>query len=506
MKKQKVEHNNTSSFAKNVMTLMGGTVGANLISLMLLPFITRFFSPEAFGELGVFAAIVAILGVAACFRYEMAIVLPKRNIQAISVWWLCVIITVFYTAFVSLIIYVSEDFFIAFFEGHPVVKYIWFIPAVLLIHGIYLACNYWNTRTQNFGTVSVSKIGNQLGNSGFSLGFGVLGISGGKELIIASIIGRLFATGVQFSAFTQNLGRAIKCFRWRYVIYALKRYRKFPLFGTWSILLGVAAWQLPVILLGVLFPVAVVGFYALGLRVLQMPMNLLGNAIGQVFFQQANIYAISKDNKDKVASTALNIIEILVLLSLVPLCLLACAGPEIFAFVFGMDWREAGLYAQILMPWVFLWFLSAPFSPVFAVYERQGLQLFWNIFNFSLRVLAILIGGLYFNNAYIALGLLTLFGVGIYGAKFWITFSLIGLSFKALFNRIYSYIAWAVFVVGAYHVMSVYFSADWHHIGAVFILGLIYGFWLFCTKTYLIKKIYKKNALKSDAHIDKEMG
>ncbi len=498
MKKQKIEHNNTSSFAKNVVTLMGGTIGANLISLLLLPFITRFFSPEAFGELGVFAAIVAILGVAACFRYEMAIVLPKRTIQALSVWWLCLIITVFYTALVSLIIYLCGDLFAVFFNDHPVVDYLWFIPVVLFIHGVYLTCNYWNTRTQNFGTVSVSKIGNQLGNSGFSIGFGALGFAGGKELIIASIVGRLIATCVQFSAFAKHCKQAIKHFRLRYVIYALKRYKKFPLFGTWSILLGVAAWQLPVILLGTLFPIAVVGFYALGLRVLQMPMNLLGNAIGQVFFQQANIYAISKDNKDKVASTALNIIEVLVLLSLVPLGLLACAGPEIFAFVFGVEWREAGLYAQILMPWVFLWFLSAPFSPVFAVYERQGLQLFWNVFNFSLRVLAILVGGLYFKDAYIALALLTVFGVGIYGAKFWITFRMIGLSFRTLFKTIYGYIVWGIGVIGAYHLSSVYFTADWHHILSVVILGLIYGFWLFCTKTYLIKKIYQKNSLQSD--------
>jgi len=481
------------SFFKNVIKLIGGSLGAHLISLMLLPVITRLFLPDAFGELGIFAAVTGVLGVTICFRYEMAIVLPKRNIEAVNVWWLCILITSVYTGLICLIIFLFNDQFLQFFYDSAAVKYIWFIPVVLFIHGIYLASNYWNTRDKNFGIVSLSKIGNQTGNSTSATGMGFLGHITGKDLILASIIGRAVAATIQLSGLYKFSKLAVDNFRLKYIFHALKRYKKFPLFGIWSILLNSAAWQLPVILLGIFFPVATVGFYALGLRILQVPMNLLGSSIGQVFFQLANTFAINEQDKNKVAEITLEIMELLVLFSMVPLALLACAGEEIFAFTFGQEWREAGYYAKVIMPWIFLWYLSAPFSTVFAIYERQGLQLVWNIFNFSLRLLAIIGGGLYSDNPLIALALIAVSGVGIYSVKFWLTFNLIQLSFSDLFKRLYCYIIWTVLLSGTYFSIIPYLILDWQRIILVVLLTSVYSVWLLHSKSYLIKKIYYKS-------------
>lgn len=467
---------------------MGGTVGANLISLVLLPIITRLFAPEAFGELGMFVAITGILGVCVCFRYELAIVLPKRDAQAYNVWWLCILATLIFTALTSLVIFVIEDILAPYQETLSWIKYIWFIPVVMLIHGTYLSFNHWNTRRKNFGAVSLSKVGNQLGNNASALGFGLAGYLGGKELIIASIIGRFISTLVQFSVLVNFVKTAFKKFRWRYIFYSLKRYKKFPIFGIWSILLGVAAWQLPVILLGFFFPVAVVGFYALGLKILQLPMNLLGNAIGQVFFQQANEFAHQQDKK--VINMVLVIIEMLTLLSLVPLVLLACAGREIFGIAFGAEWQEAGLYVTILMPWIFLWFLSAPFTSIFAIYEKQELQLIWNVFNFIFRILAVVIGGVYFKSAYETLMLLSIVGIVIYLAKFWITFKVVKLSAMAVVKKIYGYVLWSITIITAYYLAAPLLKDDYQHIMLVFGLGGFYACWLLYYKSDFIKKVY----------------
>ena len=472
---------------------MGGTVGANLISLVLLPIITRFFAPEAFGELGMFIAVTGILGVCVCFRYELAIVLPKRDVQAYNIWWLCIIATVVFTALLSLLIFLFEDLLAPYQDTLSWIKYIWFIPILMLIHGVYLSFNHWNTRCKNFGAVSLSKVGNQLGNSSSALGFGWAGYLGGKELIIASLIGRFVSTLIQFSVLMNFIKMAFKNFRWRYVFYSLKRYKKFPLYGTWSILLGVAAWQLPVIFLGVFFPVAVVGYYALGLKILQLPMNLLGNAIGQVFFQQANEFAYKQETK--VQDMMFVIIEMLTLLSLVPLVLLACVGKEIFGVAFGTEWQEAGVYVTILMPWIFLWFLSAPFTSIFAIYEKQEVQLVWNIFNFMARVLAVMVGGVYLQSAHETLLILSIVGGIIYLAKFWLTFKIVKLSAVKLLKKIYSYILWSLLILVIYLLVLPFLTADYQQIIMAFALGGFYVCWLLYYKSDFIKRAY---ALKKE--------
>ena len=52
-------------------------------------------------------------------------------------------------------------------------------------------------------------------------------------------------------------------------------------------------------------------------------------------------------------------------------------APEIFAIFFGKSWREAGVYAQILSPWIFLNFIVSPISqiPIIVHKQRSGLAI-----------------------------------------------------------------------------------------------------------------------------------
>ena len=44
----------------------------------------------------------------------------------------------------------------------------------------------------------------------------------------------------------------------------------------------------------------------------------------------------------------------LIIVGILPALLLIIFGQELFAFVFGEEWREAGFYASILAPMAFL--------------------------------------------------------------------------------------------------------------------------------------------------------
>lgn len=174
------------------------------------------------------------------------------------------------------------------------------------------------------------------------------------------------------------------------MINGLKRYKMFPLIDSSSALMNTVSWQLPAFLLAAFFSPVVVGFYALGMRTLQLPMSLVGSAIAQVFFQRA----AEAHKSGNFATLVQGITELLLKIIVFPVMLLTVVGPELFSFVFGEVWIEAGNYIQILSLWIIFWFLYSPLSVIYVVLEKQKLGLWFNMVNLSTRFLSLLIGGM----------------------------------------------------------------------------------------------------------------
>ena len=68
-----------SEFNRHVAAILSGSTLAQLIPLISEPILVRFFTPVEFGILALFLAVATIFSSVATARYEMAIVLPKRD-------------------------------------------------------------------------------------------------------------------------------------------------------------------------------------------------------------------------------------------------------------------------------------------------------------------------------------------------------------------------------------------------------------------------------------------
>jgi len=168
--------------------------------------------------------------------------------------------------------------------------------------------------------------------------------------------------------------------------------------------------MLPALLLGYFFTPAVVGYYALGHRVLAMPMGVVGGSIAQVFFPRAN-EAKRSGNLDQLT---LEMFQRLLAIGFVPILLITIVAPDLFAVIFGARWLIAGEYVRWLSLWLLFVFISSPLSNLYSVMERQRDGLIVNIIMFSTRLLALIIGGIKGD----ALFTIALFGIT--GAILWI--------------------------------------------------------------------------------------
>jgi O-antigen/teichoic acid export membrane protein len=160
------------------------------------------------------------------------------------------------------------------------------------------------------------------------------------------------------------------------IIALAKRYKKFPKYSMWAGLFNNMSMQLTNILITLFYAVSTLGFYSLVQRVLAMPASLVGNSIGQVFFQEA-----SKE-KQETGSAQISFnstLKKLILLGIVPFGVLFFIVEDLFAFVFGEEWRIAGTYAQILIPLFFIRFFVSPLTVMNVIFPKNHIGLYWQI-------------------------------------------------------------------------------------------------------------------------------
>ena len=92
-----------SEFSRNVLTLMTGTTIAQAIPIAISPILTRIYAPEDFGMFALYMSVASIISVIATGRYELAIMLPKKDEDAVNIVALSIIIS-FFVSFISLLI------------------------------------------------------------------------------------------------------------------------------------------------------------------------------------------------------------------------------------------------------------------------------------------------------------------------------------------------------------------------------------------------------------------
>jgi len=96
-----------SEFSRNVLTLMTGTTIAQAIPIAISPIVTRIYTPEDFGIFALFIAIITIFGSIANGRYELAIMLPKKDEDAINIFALGFIIISVMSLFLLILVVIS---------------------------------------------------------------------------------------------------------------------------------------------------------------------------------------------------------------------------------------------------------------------------------------------------------------------------------------------------------------------------------------------------------------
>ncbi len=389
---------NKSDFIKNSLTLFTGTTVAQIIPVLISPFLTRLYTPGDFGVLALYMSFASVLAVFATGRYELAIMLPKKNEDAVNLFSLSFIISVLISLVILIVVILFNKQITELSGNVRISGLLYFLPLSVFSLGVYKALNYWFNRSNKFKNIAVSKVVATSSNSAISLTSGIIDKSG-YGLVFGWIFGQLSSMLFLFRKMLIEFKGSFKDVKRIKILALSRRYKKFPLFDIWSELLNVLSVQLPIIIITQFFGENITGHFSFAYKILLLPFSLLAFSMGQAFFKKAN--DIKNEGKD-IAIFTFGVFKKLVLISFIPLAVVGIFGDFIFPFVFGKEWIIAGKYSRIFSLWIFMIFLSSPLTTLFAVYERQRTNLIFNFVTFVSRISLLIIVSIKTENDYIA--------------------------------------------------------------------------------------------------------
>lgn len=378
-----------SDFARNVLTLMTGTTVAQAIPIAITPILTRIYTPEDFGVLALFAAITVILGSVANGRYELAIMQPEDDEDAINIAALGMSIAVAFSAILMVPAFLLNNQISDLLGNREIGPWLYFVPLVVLLIGLYNVLNYLNNRKKHYKDLALSNVLRTVSSSSIQLSVGYLK-SGVTGLITGQIFAHFIASAVLIKKTTErfSLARVERKRMWELA----RKYVRFPKYTMWAGLANSLSQNLTSILISGVYSISTLGFYSLTQKVLMMPASLISGVIGQVFYQEAS------EEKAKTGSTKVTYRKTLIKLvtiSTVIYFVLYWVVVDLFVFAFGPDWAIAGEYARILIPLFCIQFFVSPLTLMNIIHEKNAIGMWWQFIMLFLQFVLISCASIY---------------------------------------------------------------------------------------------------------------
>jgi O-antigen/teichoic acid export membrane protein len=377
-------------FVRNTFVVMSGTGVAQVIGLVLMPVITRLYAPAVFGTYGSFTAAVGILAAGVTLHYSQALMLPREDSDVANLFALSLVATLLVTLLCGVGIAVFPEA-ISRVAGVPRGLLLALVPVAVFLAGQSQTLQAWCIRHKMFKRTARAQVLRSLAACGTQIGMGAHS-AGPSGLLAGVLVGDLCASVSLSIPCLRRDARSVlrEVSRARMKDLAFK-YADFPLYLASANVLNAASQGLPVLLLGCFHGLTVAGAYALGVRVVQAPMNLVLTALRQVLFQRVG----ELHNGGEPLWPLFRRCTAGLFALAAPCALLGFLSfPWFFTVVFGRQWLEAGVYARWLVLWLAMLFCNPP-ALLFARVLRQTRAMFISeILVLLSRVSVLVVGGM----------------------------------------------------------------------------------------------------------------
>lgn len=386
-----------SEFLKNATTLISGTILAQVITILTAPILTRLYLPEHYGVFGIFVAITTLLGILSTFQYSTAIILPQKDEDAICLLKSSVLITIMVSVVILIVVLFLSNFFSNLISTKGLTTEIFLMPMSVICIGLNASFVALGNRHKKYRIISTNRVVSSIAGATTSFIYFWLFGADSIGLILGYLVGQIISSIFLFISITTHIHiRLFENYNFREMYLVLKRYVNFPKYSLVTDFINGLINQLPIFLLAKLSGRTSVGYYNMSNRMLGLPVITISSGFSEVFRQRASHdYNIHGNCIEVFKKTA----KSLTLISILPFIGIILFGAEIFAVVFGENWRTAGIYSQIMGLMFFFRFIVSPLTFVYYIRGKQREDFFLHILMVVFGLLSLYIGYMIYNSA-----------------------------------------------------------------------------------------------------------
>lgn len=358
-------------YLRHVFIVFSGTTISVLIPIIVVPVLTRLYTPEDFGQYGFVYSIGIILGVFCTLRYEHSIVIARNDREAQQAQRLCEFLIISINLFVFIVIAGLQMGHFVFHLGEWWCSWYIIIPLIAASTAAFRVQTLLANRRECFKLVSKVKVIQGLLITFLSVFFGLIGPLP-HGMIWAFILGYTICT-----ALLQQQNKNTLPIRKKDLFKLAKRYVNFPRFSLPAELINNTTIRYPLIIFPILFGNEVAGFLTLAYRIVAIPARFVSTAVAEVFFQRA-----SKEMREKNQCRHLFLFTsvFLAAISILGFGVLYFSLDLAFNIVFESNWKATSTYIKILIPLFAVNFIVSPLSTMIYVTEKQTWDLYWQSF------------------------------------------------------------------------------------------------------------------------------
>ncbi|WP_146493053.1 oligosaccharide flippase family protein [Vibrio cyclitrophicus] len=361
--------------------LFGSSLFAKLLSLLLIPIITRIYNPNDYGEAAVITSWILIIGSVISFRFFDAIptIKSRRVIEVICQTSFIIIISNASILLVLLIFY-------GLFLDSEVINL--FNSTLIFIGVIVYSLNELISiclvRFKEFNRLSLSQIVQSLLGNFFKVSFGFI-ISNVWPLVVGQVL-QQSGNILLGKHYLLSLVRARSSLKLKFKV--LKKYIEYPIYRMPSRLLLVLSQHMTILILASYFDQQYIGQLSLVLTTVAIPVNLIAQNLRKLYYSKIGLLS---NDLISIRLITNKIVILSALISIFPSVILYFFSVELYTFVFGVEWELAGVIAKYFSISIVFTFISMTIIDIFNVLNKLKFYLFFNMVRFIFVSLVILL-------------------------------------------------------------------------------------------------------------------
>lgn len=375
---------------KNISLASFGTLVSQGLFIAALPVLTRLYAPSDFALLAIYTSLIGLFVVIACGRFDIAIPLPETDFDGA----LLLLISLVFAALFSLVLFFIYLFFgpdlLEIFSLSEFSPYVWLVPLGVFFAASNSCLEYWFARVKRFGFMAKTKVARATMATGSQVGIGhTTQWPGG--LIAGQIVFAASGAVIQFTRFLLDSHKMLRLFSIDKLRRVAGDYMRFPLLSGPEAVFNKIGVHVPVLIIaGAEGPEA--GFLMIAMRILAVPISLLGVSVQQVYLSEAP----EKYREGTLRQFTLQLQLALFRVGALPLLLLGALAPLLAVPVFGPGWEGVGLVILWLTPSYFLQFIVSPISVVLHVVNKTGYAALLQFWGALVRAGSVIFAGVFY--------------------------------------------------------------------------------------------------------------